>query len=385
MLRKTLTVLLGLAVIFVIGAGILYFNKPAQYFVLLKPWTGFDLAKAPPTADYTSDNAWAALPERSDKADVVPASSTATDNQAHAQVDVFFLHPTTYYGKAGWNARFDEPGFPMDRLENGVLRYQASAFNGCCRVFAPRYRQATVYAFIGKGEDEHAALDLAYRDVAQAFDNFIAERNDGRPFILAGHSQGALHGSRLLQEKIAGTQLAERMIAAYLIGSALPADLELDGIAPCAAPTDLHCTVNWNSMNSAAPRAGWTQEGTTWIGGEYRMVGGAPIACINPLNWIADGAAEASENLGSLPFTGSGEDFPAARTGLTGAKCENGMLIVSPPEDAEGFTYGVRAGDYHIYDYNLFYTNIRANLEDRVAAFLATGERGQARLGSMNP
>ncbi|ABS64681.1 conserved hypothetical protein [Parvibaculum lavamentivorans DS-1] len=370
MLRKSLWALLGFAALVMVGGGILYFNKPAQYYVLLKPWSDFDAAKSPPSPDYSLEEAWAALPERDDKADVVPASSEAVDNQASAEVDVFFLHPTTYYGKAGWNARFDEPGFPVDRLENGVLRFQASAFNGCCRVFAPRYRQATVYAFLGKGENEHAALDLAYQDVARAFENFIAERNDDRPFVLAGHSQGALHGSRLLQEKIAGTPLAERMIAAYLIGSALPADLGLSGVVPCASPTDTGCTINWNSVNDAAPRAGWTKEGTTWIGGEYRMIQDAPLACINPLNWIAGGVAEAPENLGSLPFVGSEDKFPAPRPALTGARCEEGMLIVSPPEDAEGFTYGVRSGDYHIYDYNLFYMNIRANLEERVAAYL---------------
>ncbi|MEQ8265592.1 MAG: DUF3089 domain-containing protein [Parvibaculum sp.] len=373
MLRKSLLALLVLAAILTLGGGFLYFNEPAQYYVLLKPWSGFNAEKAPPAPDYMSDDAWAALPEREDKADVVPAATNLADNQATAEVDVFFLHPTTYYGKAAWNARYDEPGFPRDRLENGVLRYQASVFNGCCRIFAPRYRQATVYAFIGKGENEHAALDFAYQDAARAFDNFIAERNDGRPFILAGHSQGALHGSRLLQEKIAGTPLAKRMIAAYLIGSALPADLGISGIAPCASPTDTGCTINWNSVNGDAPRRNWTQEGTTWIGGSYRMLQGAALACVNPLNWIAGGAAEASENLGSLPFTGSDETFPAPHVGLTGAECgSDGLLLISPPEDTEGFIYGVRAGDYHIYDYNLFYMNMRANLQDRVAAHLSS-------------
>lgn len=376
MFRKSLMALFALAAVIALGGGFLYFNKPAQYYVLLKPWTGFNADKAPPVPDYTSDNAWAALPEREDKADVVPASAGLADNQATAEVDVFFIHPTTYYGKAGWNARYDEPGFPADRLENGVLRYQASVFNGCCRIFAPRYRQATVYAFIGKDKDEHAALDLAYRDVVRAFDNFIAERNDGRPFILAGHSQGALHGSRLLQEKIAGTPLAERMIAAYLIGSALPADLGIAGLATCATPTDTRCTINWNSVNGKAPRRGWTQEGTTWISGSYRMLEGAALACVNPLNWIANGTAEASENLGSLSFAGSDKALPAPYKELTGARCDSdGLLVISPSEDAEGFVYGVRDGDYHIYDYNLFYMNMRANLEDRVAAFLSPDAR----------
>ncbi|MEX2250084.1 MAG: DUF3089 domain-containing protein [Parvibaculum sp.] len=375
MLRKVLWVVGGLAVLAVVAGGFLYLNKPAQYYVLLKPWTGFDEAKAPPAPDYTSDDAWAALPGRTDLADVVPAGSGLTDNQSSAEVDVFFIHPTTYYGKAAWNARYDEPGFSLDRLESGVLRYQASVFNGCCRVFAPRYRQATVYAFIGKGEDEHAALDFAYRDILRAFENFITERNDDRPFILAGHSQGGLHGSRLLQERIAGTPLADRMIAAYLIGSALPADLGIEGIEPCDGPTATGCTINWNSMNASAPRRGWVEQGTTWLGGTYRLLAGAPLACINPLNWMFGGAAEASANLGSLPFVGSDDDFPGPQPELTGAACDDGVLLVTVDENEPGFTMGVRSGDYHIYDYNLFYMNIRANLDERVSAFLAAGGR----------
>ncbi|MBX3493928.1 MAG: DUF3089 domain-containing protein [Parvibaculum sp.] len=375
MLKKVLWSVGGLAVLAILAGAFLYVNKPAQYYVLLKPWTGFDEAKAPPAPDYASDDSWTALPGRSDLADVVPAGSGLTDNQSRAEVDVFFIHPTTYYGKAGWNARYDEPGFSLDRLESGVLRYQASVFNGCCRVFAPRYRQATVYAFIGKGDDEHAALDFAYQDVLAAFRNFIAERNDGRPFILAGHSQGGLHGSRLLQEEIAGTPLAERMIAAYLIGSALPADLGIAGIEPCDGPTATGCTINWNSMNASAPRRGWVEQGTTWFTGAYRMLAGAPLTCVNPLNWVFGGAAEASENLGSLPFVGSDDAFPSPQPELTGAACDGGVLLVSLTGDEPGFTLGVRSGDFHIYDFNLFYMNIRANLDERVAAFLAAGDR----------
>ncbi len=44
------------------------------------------------------------------------------------------------------------------------------------------------------------------------------ERNGDRPFILAGHSQGTFHAARLLGERIAGTPLAEKMVAACLVG-----------------------------------------------------------------------------------------------------------------------------------------------------------------------
>ena len=370
MLKKFLWSIAVLIALLGTGAAVLYFDEPLRLSVLMKPWSGFDVAAAPPAPDYSSDDAWAALPGRKDNADVVPADSDATDNQASATVDVFFIHPTTYYKKAGWNARFDEAGSTMDLLEAGVLRFQASAFNGSARVFAPRYRQATLYSFIGKGDDEKAALDFAYQDVARAFDEFIADRNQGRPFIIAAHSQGSLHGMRLLKEKIAGTPLAARFIAAYLVGSAMPREAHIPGIGPCITPAGTSCYINWNSVRDAKDREGWTQTGTTWSEGRYHLSAGAPNTCVNPLTWTLDGMAPASANLGGLPFVESGEAFPANIKSLTGAACEAGMLVVSPPTDSIGFTFGVSQGDYHIYDYNLFYMNIRANLAERVAAFL---------------
>ena len=371
MLKKILAAAGVLVALLIIAGGVLYFDKPLRFVVMLKPWSSFDPASAPPAPDYTNDDTWAALPDREDNADVVPPDSGASDNQATAAVDVFFIHPTTYYKKNGWNAAYDEGGQTLDVLQSGVLRFQASAFNGSARVFAPRYRQATLYSFFGKSDEEKAALDFAYQDVARAFDDFIAHRNNNRPFIIAAHSQGSLHGMRLLKEKISGTPLAKRFIAAYLIGSSLSRDANIPGIAPCASASETSCYLNWNSVRDAVDRKGWTETGTTWSDGKYHLAAGAPNTCVNPLTWTLDSTAPVSANMGGLPFVDSSAAFPAVITSLTGATCETGMLVVSPPTDSIGFTFGVNNGDYHIYDYNLFYMNIRANVATRVAAFLA--------------
>src|SRR5204862_7705510 len=143
-----------------------------------------------------------------------------------AATNVFFLHPTTYLNPARWNAAFDDPGKGVGG--GGVettLRAQASAFAKCCRIFAPRYRQATLYAFLDTEGEGVKAIDLAYQDVRRAFDAFVA-RNSGKPFIIAGHSQGSIHLLRLIQERIAGTSLQQLLIAAYPIGAAVPADFK---------------------------------------------------------------------------------------------------------------------------------------------------------------
>ena len=137
------------------------------------------------------------MPGRKSNADVIPPGIKG-DLAVNPQADVFFIHPTTYLDNATWNARFDEDGFTGRQLEDAVVRYQVSTFNGCCRIFAPRYRQATLSVFVNPSDDSNKALDLAYSDVVRAFDRFIEKENNGRPFILASHSQGSLHATRLL-------------------------------------------------------------------------------------------------------------------------------------------------------------------------------------------
>ncbi len=367
MLRKVLWVLVGLVVIVLVIGATFYFDRPLLNAALFKPWHSFDAATLSPAPDYTHDDAWAALPDRRDNADVVPPGSGATDNQAAAQVDVFFIHPTTYLSKGGWNAAYDEGGLTRIQLENGVLRFQASAFNGCCRVFAPRYRQVTLYAFLAAGDEGYPAFDVAYADVARAFDEFIAHRNNGRPFIIASHSQGSLHGMRLVAEKIIGTPLQKRFIAAYLVGSASARDIGIPGFTPCATPVQTGCYINWNSVQNTKARGNWTERGISWIGGRYQRLQGRPLTCVNPLIWTLDGKADASANLGGMPFAKPDAPVGMPIKNLTGADCENGLLVVSPPAVVN---FGSWGGDYHIYDYNLFYMNIRANLDQRIAGFL---------------
>ena len=79
-----------------------------------------------------------------------------------------------------------------------MLANQASAFNDTCNIYAPEYRQATYYSFFDTKGNGQNALDLAYEDIENAFDYFIENFNHKKPFIIAGHSQGALHALSLI-------------------------------------------------------------------------------------------------------------------------------------------------------------------------------------------
>jgi Protein of unknown function (DUF3089) len=319
--------------------------------------------------NYADNDAWAAWPGRASGADAAPPG--ALDEPTRGKVDVFFVHPTTYLLPAAGNATYDAPGIPQVAIDRTVLRFQAGAFNACCRIFAPHYRQASLGAFLHEGHDSEMAIDLAYSDVRRAFDYYLARENNGRPFIIASHSQGSVHAMRLLQERIAGTPLQQRMVAAYLVGYSIPEEIEQAGIPVCEQPLQTGCVVHWATVRQG--ESTHPVRTPIWLDGHYQPVGDHKLVCINPLNWRRDGAAPASANLGALPRVAPMQSIPRPLPAVTGAVCDEGMLNVSiPPWERWRFSDVLTwFGSYHDFDYHLFYMNIRRNAAERVAAYLA--------------
>ena len=225
---------------------------------------------------------------------------------------------------------------------------QASVFNGCCRVYAPRYRQATLYSFFDVDGAGQEALALAYEDVVTAFNYYLDYFNEGRPFVLAGHSQGSHHLDVLLANEIVGTRLVERLVVAYPVG--FPIDGS-NGLPVCETPTQTGCQATWNAVG---PKVG-------------PFLASFESICVNPLTWRVDRLAASHDlNIGAVNFGGS--DAPEA--GVADAECREGRLWVS---DIRSSHYALRPlgrDNYHIYDYALFYLNLRENVKARVDAFL---------------
>ena len=145
--------------------------------------------------------------------------------RAAPRASVFFVHPTSFLESIAWNAPLDHG--ESRNLAELFVRSQASAFNGVGAIWAPRYRQATFGAFLTNNDNARRALDLAYRDVVAAYEQFLREAPADRPIILAAHSQGSMHLMRLLQERIRNAPEAGRIAAVYLVGwpVSLSADL----------------------------------------------------------------------------------------------------------------------------------------------------------------
>ncbi len=332
------------------------FKDAIGFFVFraaMKPPATFAETNPPAAPDYTNADHWAALPGRDDPADFTP--SDVSDAQAEAMADVFFIHPTTFIESSGWNAPMGHEA--ADTFVNDfVMRGQASAYNGSARVFAPHYRQAQIYAFFvldGEGAD---ALELAYSDIEAAFDHYLENHNDGRPFMIAGHSQGALHARWLLERRINGTPLQDQLVAAYPIGYYFDQDEiaeTMPDIPVCQSADQTGCFVTWNATGKG-----------------YRAM--FPIensVCVNPLTWTTDTTQAGFEaNRGALVLANE-----SVESGVADARCEGGRLHISEvrSDSYDDAPMSMGPGNYHLYDYAFYWSNLRENVSTRTEAFLS--------------
>lgn len=286
---------------------------------------------------------------------------------AHGHAAVFFIHPTSYLDRAAWNAPLsDEAANERARL---FVRGQASAFNGVGAVWAPRYRQATFGAFLTGRREAQLALDAAYRDVSAAWDAFLAVNPEG-PIVVAGHSQGALHLVRLLHERVAGRPVARRIAAAYIVGwpVSVAADLPALGLPACARPDQAGCLLSWQSFAEPADAAQVTDafDATPGLTGQPRR--GTHLLCTNPLTGTRGASAPASANRGAVVPDADLKDG-VIRAGAIPARCDaRGFLLIGAPPAGFG-GYVLPGNNYHVFDYSLFWANIRADAARRLAAF----------------
>ncbi len=358
----------------------LVFSQPSGQFdptlVLNKPSGQFDPSQAAKAPDYADNDYWAALPNKQDPADLIPAGIADADIQGQAPVDVFFIHPTGLLSGGAWTSPLN-PDSATEENTQWSMAYQASAFNGCCNVYAPRYREASIFSYTATTLDERdRILDFAYHDVAAAFDYFIQHYSADKPFIIASHSQGTHHALRLLKERIDKTPLRERLVVAYVTGSTIIGVSEdwlagLVDIKACQSATQLACINHWDTAaedGAVIPRTGDT-------------------LCTNPLTWETNSArGPADLHSGALPitsafnnnrdpanppanvtFTALAEPLP----NLTWAECRDGTLRVAV-QSSEVFAKLRPEQSYHILDYPLFYMNVRENAKLRVKTFLAS-------------
>ena len=350
--------------------------------------------------------------------DYAQAKNWETLPNASQSVDVFFVYPTTYTASStlgpvwtpGWNQTlaqaYDDTGIKTQiTSKTGV--FAAAGTN----LYVPYFQQASGLDVLNallfsntpqNANAANAAMQVAYRDVANAFDYYLSHFNkdmngNPRPFILAGHSQGSNLLLMLLEDKFSDPALRKQLVAAYVIGwsitsddmNSYPASLGQVGICGRPSTRQTGCIVTYNTQAYAGD---WTMDpGTPKVGMVQKNA-----YSVNPLTWVASGPGEmeatgapASANMGAVFYQGQLGPLPAVTyilnpdTGdstceiasYTGAQNEDGALVINPLALATPAIHSNLKPPYdqlqffHNYDYSFFYRNLEQNVIDRISAY----------------
>lgn len=329
----------------------------------LDPKVPFQTYDPPPRPDYGQRSSWYLAPN--------PANSwRASDPPA----DIFFLSPTTFDGGGDWNGPIDDA-----RAERLFRRTMAPNYAGpfvrVGRLFAPRYRQASLYTLLTLRDDARDARRFAYEDVAAAFRQYRDEYNKGRPFIIVGVEQGGTLAARLIAEEIVPHARMSRLIAAaYLIETPVPADSP--PLPPCDRRGQPGCVAAWVSVNQGDKDGAKEvlERSLVWgPAGQLANLNGRLPLCFNPLlGMVSEQPAPARLNLGAANATGlEWGARPAFLTRQVSAVCEGGVLHVSRPKSTSLRRTGSWADRHKVPGYNLFYADLEADAKARLAALMA--------------
>lgn len=308
-----------------------------------------------PVTDYSLEQNWMKLECGEDK-----------------PVDVFYLYPTSW-------ARMDEQADPYCTVDDAGMREgaqsafnaQATAFETVGNLYAPYYRQADAGYILEQPIDQQfdAIQRVPAEDAIAAFDYYIQHYNQGKGFILAGHSQGSMVLLELLSQYMREhPEVARRMVAAYIVGYSVT-DSYLQENSHLKFAQGAGDTGGIISYNTEAPQ----------VDGENPVLLEGAIS-INPITWTrTQEKATADQNLGSYVQTAEGMQRVQ---GLADAalNLERGTVICSSvsPQIYRSASSLFPAGCYHGFDYGFYYFNLRENAQMRTDAYLQAQQRDAA-------
>lgn len=303
----------------------------------------------PPSPDYSRADMW----------------YVGQNDSAGTQVDVFYIAPTCVWD---WTAPHGQVSHYMN-VSDSAQRAAVDASNllACrllgkhCRFFSPYYRQITMNSWFLPPAGISRLYSLAHSDIVRAFGYYMEHINGGRPFVLAGHSQGAKAVIELIKHTLTPDRL-RRMVAAYSFGfSVSRAELAaFPALRPARGVSDTGVLICYNSVSHA---------------GAVSPLFAGNAVCINPINWRTDTvAAPAADNPGSVFFDAAGRSDTLFHQ--VGARIDmaTGHLLVSGLDDEKYFIPSIARlfprGNYHVQELNLYFLSVQRNLDCRIAAFL---------------
>ncbi|MDD3405636.1 MAG: DUF3089 domain-containing protein [Paludibacteraceae bacterium] len=278
-------------------------------------------------------------------------------------IDVFFMMPTCWRPIEGDGTYCDIDNATLIEGAAKVLNEQTSVFGESCNIYMPYYRQLNIQVATELSTEEafEKLEAVPYQDIVGAFKYYLEHYNNGKPFILASHSQGTQVGIIMFRNFLnQNPEVQARMIAAYLIGFTVNKSdtLTYTNMHEAKSATDLGTIISWNAE---APNLK-----------EKSFICTGNGMCINPINWKTDSTyASASEGKGSRVKEGNEYvdkfHFADAQINLS----RGSVQVSTIPQDYwSGLPYFPK-GVFHGLDYALFYYDIRQNVKDRIEAYLA--------------
>jgi hypothetical protein len=242
-------------------------------------------------------------------------------------------------------------------------------------VFAPHYRQASLYAFMTNKEDAQDARRFAYGDIRRAFQVFLARYNDGRPIVIVGVEQGGALAARLVDDLIApDVKLKARLAAVYLIDTVVPAARYGPGasvVAACARPGQAQCVLAWTQAADGGEALQLSKRALVWsAAGQLENLGDRAPLCVNPiLGATTTKLAPMRLNIGAANASGLEWGVrPAFMPHQVSAQCIDGYLRVSKPPSPSFKPSGGWTDRLKSKPFNLFYADEEADAKSRVAA-----------------
>ena len=326
----------------------------------LDPQVPFQTYTPPPEPDYHAPSAWVLRDARA------PAAGDAA---------VFFAHSTTYEGGAHWNGPIGTPSGER-WLREVVIPNYAGPFARAGAVSAPRYRQASLYTRLTLREDARDARAFAYRDIVAAFEAWLARHPEG-PIVLAGVEQGGELVERLSRERVATDPvLRARLVGVYLMDVVTAAEALSPALPACERRDQAGCVVAFSpvgeSNDGAARRR--LRRALVWDArGRLVELDGRTPLCVNPLTGATGSApAAARAHRGATNATGlEWGVHPALMTREVAAQCRDGLLRHSEPKLESFRDSGSWADRRKSRPYNLFYGDLEADVQARLAAWRA--------------
>ncbi len=306
---------------------------------------GFTAEKTPLAPDYSKKSAWAVLPNSPEK-EVYSAFVSPTDS---LEADVFYVYPTLLLNAKDlrWNAPIEDQ-VQRNEIINSAVKYQASAFAASGKMYVPIYRQAHIKSYFLYDKGGKEAFEIAYLDVKNAFLFYLKNFHNGRPIIIASHSQGTNHATQLLKDFFDDQPLQKKLIAAYIPGMGIKPN-EFKTIYPMVRPSQTGGFVSWNTRKkNSYPKNKAKYEGAV---------------VTNPITWDDQKTTMLDQHKGFLYSNDKLYDS-ALSIELT-----DGMVWSTNPK-FPGRLFMSFMKNYHIGDINLFWQDINENALLRTKTWL---------------